>query len=94
MAKIEERKAALANVRRLISGDGADFQLLSELETDEVVRLELVIPDGTCSDCIMPREFLEQTASEIFRAADKGVRTVEILDPREQSADAPAQEHA
>jgi Fe-S cluster biogenesis protein NfuA len=76
-------------VRKLVSGDGADFELLPEQPGPGRIDLRLVIPEGACQDCIMPREFLEQVVSQMFQKADPTVTAVRIVDPREEPAASP-----
>jgi Fe-S cluster biogenesis protein NfuA len=82
----DARASVLAHVRKLVSGDGADFELLPEQPDAGRIDLRLVIPEGACQDCIMPRAFLEQVVTQMFREADQTVTAVSIVDPREAPA--------
>jgi Fe-S cluster biogenesis protein NfuA len=83
----DPRASVLAQVRRLVSGDGADFELLPEQPDPGRIDLRLVLPEGSCKECVMPKAFLEQVVTAMFRKADQTVTAVSIADPREEPAE-------
>jgi hypothetical protein len=73
---------ALAELRRLVSADGAGLELLDHDVTTGTLRLRLLVPDAHCAECVMPRAALEATAA--LRLSPHGITGVTIDDPREQ----------
>jgi hypothetical protein len=72
---------ALAELRELVSADGADLVVAEHDPAAGTVRLQLVIPDAHCAECVLPRAALESTAQA--RLGPHGIRRVTIDDPRE-----------
>jgi Fe-S cluster biogenesis protein NfuA len=74
-------------LRALVAADGAD------LEVDEVdrlagtVRLRLILPDASCSTCLMPSDVLATIAFERLAPSLPGLRSVVVLDPRDEPVD-------
>jgi hypothetical protein len=88
-AVVEEqagRRAALEEVRQLVSGDGADFEVGPDFDQSPTVELKLVITDVSCEECVLPRSLLEGIAVSIFQTADDRITGVRVQDPREQEA--------
>jgi hypothetical protein len=76
-----DHDAALAELRGLVSADGADLDLVAHDTATGSLRLRLVIPDAHCADCVMPRAALESTATSWLSV--HGIAEVTIDDPRE-----------
>ena len=72
---------ALDEIRGLVQADGGDLVLGSF--DGGTVALRLVVEGAHCVECVMPREFLEQVALDVFRRAGVGAEVVTIDDPRE-----------
>jgi hypothetical protein len=72
---------ALAELRNLVSADGADLVLVAHDTAAGHLRLRLVIPDAHCAECVMPRATLESTVAS--RLGRLGITRVTIDDPRE-----------
>jgi hypothetical protein len=73
--------AALDEVRGLVSADGGDVEM--EGVDGTTYRLRLVLEDAHCVECVMPRNFLEQVALDVFRRNGAPADAVTIDDPRE-----------
>jgi hypothetical protein len=73
--------AALAELRSLVSADGADLVVTEHDPGAGTLRLRLVIPDAHCAECVLPRAALESTARS--RLGAHGITRVTIDDPRE-----------
>jgi hypothetical protein len=73
--------AALDEVRGLVSPDGGDVAL--DGVDGATVRLRLVLESAHCIECVMPRQFLEQVALDVFRRNGADAESVTIDDPRE-----------
>ena len=72
---------ALDELRGLVTADGGDMTLVGV--DGSTIRLQLVVEDAHCVECVMPRPFLEQVALDIFRRNGVDTDTVAIDDPRE-----------
>ena len=73
---------ALDEIRGLVQADGGDMTLAGV--DGSTIRLQLVVESATCVECVMPREFLEQIALDIFRRGGVAADAVSIDDPRER----------
>ena len=74
---------ALDELRGLVSADGGDMTLVGV--DGSTIRLQLVVENAHCVECVMPRPFLEQVALDIFRRNGVTTETVVIDDPREHA---------
>ncbi len=73
--------AALVEVRALVQADGGDLVLIDLHDTS--ARLELILEDAECRECVMPRVFLEQVAFDMISKRVPQLTGVEIHDRRE-----------
>jgi hypothetical protein len=73
--------AGLDEVRGLVSPDGGDVVL--EGVDGTTVRLRLVLENAHCVECVMPRQFLEHVALDVFQRNGATTEAVTIDDPRE-----------
>ncbi|HET9667510.1 MAG TPA: hypothetical protein VFP09_12165 [Desertimonas sp.] len=73
---------ALDELRGLVTADGGDMTLVAV--DGSTIRLQLVVENAHCVECVMPRPFLEQVALDIFRRNGVETDTVAIDDPRER----------
>lgn len=74
-------------LRALVAADGADLQIESIDELPETVRLRLILPDANCRACVLPGEVLAGIAFERLVRNLPGLRSVVVLDPRDQSTE-------
>jgi len=72
---------ALDEIRGLVQADGGDVLLASADGT--TIALQLVVEGASCVECVMPREFLEQVALDVFRRSGVAADAVIVDDPRE-----------
>jgi hypothetical protein len=72
---------ALDELRGLVQTDGGDMTLVGV--DGPTIRLQLVLENAHCVECVMPRDFLEQVALGIFRRSGIDAETVSIDDPRD-----------
>jgi hypothetical protein len=72
---------ALDEIRGLVQADGGDMLLTSV--DGGTIALQLVVEGAHCVECVMPREFLEQVALDVFRRAGVAADAVVVDDPRE-----------
>ncbi|MFN8026016.1 MAG: hypothetical protein U0W40_06600 [Acidimicrobiia bacterium] len=73
--------AAVEEVKELVAADGGDM-LLAGVD-GSTAKLQLVVENSNCVECIMPREILEQITLDILRRGGAGIDAVTIDDPRE-----------
>ena len=81
MIEREAALVALSGARSIVAADGGDLELAGI--TDRVVRLRLVLESAECTECVMPRTFLEKVVFDLMAANLPGLGAVEIDDPRE-----------
>jgi hypothetical protein len=72
---------ALDEIRGLVQADGGDMVLTSI--DGGTIALRLVVEGAHCVECVMPREFLEQVALDVFRRGGVEADAVVVDDPRE-----------
>ncbi len=72
---------ALDEIRGLVQADGGDVLLASV--DGATIALRLVVEGASCVECVMPREFLEQVALDVFRRGGVAADAVTVDDPRE-----------
>jgi hypothetical protein len=72
---------ALDEIRGLVQADGGDMVLTSV--DGGTISLRLVVEGAHCVECVMPREFLEQVALDVFRRGGVAAKSVVVDDPRE-----------
>ena len=73
--------AAVDEVKELVAADGGDMLLAGVDGT--TAKLQLVVENSNCVECIMPREILEQITLDILQRGGAGIDSVTIDDPRE-----------
>jgi len=73
--------AAVDEVKELVAADGGDM-LLTGVD-GATAKLQLVVENSNCVECIMPREILEQITLDILQRSGAGIDAVTIDDPRE-----------
>ena len=86
-------ETALEKVRELLRPDGGDI-LLAEDEAEDrtedkaaaepanALKLQLVVENSDCPECILPVDMLEPIALDIMSADLPGLVSVSISDPR------------
>jgi Fe-S cluster biogenesis protein NfuA len=84
-------RSALVEMRSIIQVDGGDIELSGIDSEVRSVSLRLILEGASCEECVMPRDFLEQIALDIFRRASLDVIRVEVDDPREHPGYVPAE---
>jgi Fe-S cluster biogenesis protein NfuA len=72
---------ALDEIRGLVQADGGDM-VLTSVDGGTIV-LRLVVEGAHCVECVMPREFLEQVALDVFQRSGVAAESVVVDDPRE-----------
>jgi len=75
-------------LRVLVAADGADLQIDSIDELGETIRLRLIPPDANCRACVLPGEVLAGIAFERLVSTLPGLRSVIVLDPRDEEINA------
>jgi hypothetical protein len=81
MMSVASELAALADALR---ADGADLSL--DGVDAGTARVRLLLGEGTCADCVLPRPHLESVLLDVLSKADPGIEAVELIDPREQAS--------
>lgn len=76
--------AAVDDIRGLVGGDGADFELIGLDESERTVSLRLVLDGVDCHECVMPRSLLEDIAGDMLRRRFPEMAGLVIDDPRER----------
>jgi Fe-S cluster biogenesis protein NfuA len=80
MVTAEQVQTALGEYREMLRVDGADLELTAvEAET---VRVRLLLGAGTCADCILNKEMLEQILLQGLRDMAPAIASVVVDDPR------------
>ena len=72
---------SLSGLREALRADGADIELVDV--SDDAVRLQLLLTDEACAECIMPRPTLERILLSAIQQRVPQIHRVELLDPRE-----------
>jgi Fe-S cluster biogenesis protein NfuA len=80
---IDVIQTQVEQLRAFVQADGADLEFVSFDFASGRVELRLVLEQGSCLDCILPREFLEQIALDKLQRSMAHVTSVGIDDPRE-----------
>lgn len=83
-------ETALEKVRELLRSDGGDIFLAEDEATEDRVvaesanalKLQLVVENSDCPECILPVDMLEPIALDIMSADLPGLVSVSISDPR------------
>ena len=79
-------ETALEKVRELLRPDGGDIILADGAadsnEQNSALKLQLVVENSDCPECILPVEMLEPIALDIMSADLPGLASVSIIDPR------------
>ena len=74
--------AELDTVANTLRADGADLSL--DGVDAGTARVRLVFGPDTCTDCILPREHLEDVLLAVLSKADPTITAVALVDPREE----------
>jgi Fe-S cluster biogenesis protein NfuA len=74
-------------LRALVAADGGDLELVGVDRVAGAVELRLVLPDASCQACVMPGETLAAIALDRLVPAHAGLRSVTVLDPRDDPDD-------
>ena len=87
-------ETALEKVRELLRPDGGDIILADgaadSSEQNNALKLQLVVENSDCPECILPVDMLEPIALDIMSADLPSLASVSIIDPR-VAAENPAQ---
>lgn len=79
-------ETALEKVRELLRPDGGDIILADGAadshEQNNALKLQLVVENSDCPECILPVEMLEPIALDIMSADLPSLASVSIIDPR------------
>ena len=90
-------ETALEKVRELLRPDGGDIILADgaadSSEQSNALKLQLIVENSDCPECILPVEMLEPIALDIMSADLPSLASVSIIDPR-VSADIAAESAA
>lgn len=78
----------LEPLRALVAADGGDLQIDDVDTVAGTVRLRLILPDASCRTCVMPSEVLSNIAFDRLSDSIPGLRSVVVLDPRDEPTDA------
>ena len=91
-------ETALEKVRELLRPDGGDIILADgaadSSEQNNALKLQLIVENSDCPECILPVEMLEPIALDIMSADLPSLASVSINDPRvsaESAAESPAE---
>jgi len=76
-----DAEAAVAELRPLVQGDGADLELRNVDESSRTLTIALVFDGVECPDCVMPPDFLRQVVSKAVSNKLTGA-TLVLEDPR------------
>jgi hypothetical protein len=72
----------LDTVANTLRADGADLSL--DGVNAGTARVRLVFGPDTCTDCILPRQHLEDVLLAVLSKADPSITAVALVDPREE----------
>lgn len=79
-------ETALEKVRELLRPDGGDIVLADgaadSSEQSNALKLQLIVENSDCPECILPVEMLEPIALDIMSADLPSLASVSIIDPR------------
>ena len=79
-------ETALEKVRELLRPDGGDIILADgaadSSEQNNALKLQLVVENSDCPECILPVDMLEPIALDIMSADLPSLASVSIIDPR------------
>jgi Fe-S cluster biogenesis protein NfuA len=82
MTLAADAESAVADLRPLVQGDGADLELRHVDESSRTVTIGLVLDGVECLECVMPPDFLHQIVTQAV--TDKlGGATLVLEDPRQ-----------
>ena len=77
-----DAEAAVADLRHLVQGDGADLELRNVDESSRTITIGLVFEGVECPECVMPPDFLHQIVSKAVSDKLAGA-TLVLEDPRQ-----------
>lgn len=73
---------AVDELRTLVSGDGADLDIVSTDEAAGRIELRLDLSQVTCEECVLPPELLQSMITESLRRRVPELREIVLDDPR------------
>ncbi len=79
--------AALRKVRQLLQADGGDIAI-AQISGGQV-RLDLILDNSDCPECVLPADALEPIAFEMMSAELPQLSSVQISDPRDSDTGDP-----
>jgi hypothetical protein len=75
-------QATLAELAAIVEPDGA--RLVVRDASASAVTIELDLSKSECPECVLPRDLLVDILSSRLSESDPDLRTVELIDPREE----------
>lgn len=87
---LQKASVGIEPLRALVAADGADLEVDRVDDRGETVWLRLILPDENCRACVLPSDVLAGIALERLAGSLPGLRSVVVLDPRDQGPDGAA----
>jgi hypothetical protein len=81
----DEAVGCVDQLKDLVAPDGGDLALVSFDPAGREITLDMNLDNVECLECIMPRDYLERLALNIFAKTMPQLEKVVILDPRERA---------
>lgn len=81
----QEAVQAVEALKDLVAPDGGDLALVTYDPISRALTLDMNLDKVECLECIMPRDYLERLALNIFAKSMPQIEKVVILDPRERA---------
>src|SRR5689334_3870863 len=78
----DEIEGVVADIRPLLSHDGADLEVTALDERSGLVELKVVLGEALCSACVVGPDLLERIIRETFQQRTPGVHLAALHDPR------------
>ena len=73
---------AVEELARILRADGGDLVLVAADPTTDRIRVQLVLDDVSCADCILPPDMLFETMQESLARRVPGEFELLLDDPR------------
>jgi hypothetical protein len=77
-------QATLGELAAIVEPDGA--RLVVRDASAAAVTIELDLSKSECPECVLPRDLLVDILSSRLQESDPDLRTVDLIDPREDDA--------
>jgi Fe-S cluster biogenesis protein NfuA len=77
---------AVDELRALVTGDGADLEIVAADDASRRVELRLDMSQVTCEECVLPPELLESMIIESLRRRVPDLDQIVVDDPRRSPA--------